>query len=275
MSNKYISTPVASFKKGVYREATFLSPSNKGTMIGGLLGGSAGALISDGLGIDAAPVIGAAGILGAGVGDSIGGLTAVYQQHRQAKNLLDLEEAQKAADSLSRARRQGMITAGKIGAGGLATVGALGGAAYVANRNNANPEANFGLLDKFSKTTQIQPSIEELRRTGSVAGGLTGSLLGNNIGVLGGGIAGASYNPDIVDEDTGEKRKLGLASRAALVLGGSSIGGLGGTLAGGGIGGSIGAKFPESSAITKLRNSMYNPELGHSNTLTRIGVLGA
>ena len=51
---------------------------------------------------------------------------------------------------------------------------------------------------------------------------------------------GATYNPTLIDDETGEKRKLGLLARAALVSGGGTIGGLGGNLLGGVAGGAIG-----------------------------------
>lgn len=56
-----------------------------------------------------------------------------------------------------------------------------------------------------------------------------GGLLGGTYGLY----KGATYNPDIIDPETGEKTKLNPLSRASLVLGGSSLGSMSGGLAGG------------------------------------------
>jgi hypothetical protein len=87
----------------------------------------------------------------------------------------------------------------RLGASGLGVAGLAGSAgAYLANRNQEQSnmssryaqaprasfkhgvyrDASFGILDGISKTTETGPTLENLRTTGSVAGGLVGGSLG-------------------------------------------------------------------------------------------------
>jgi hypothetical protein len=75
----------------------------------------------------------------------------------------------------------------------------------------------------------------------SILGGVGGTYATGGIGVGAGLLAGASYNPDIVDDKTGKTRKLGLLSRATLVSGGGALGAVGGHVGGAMIGGTGGA----------------------------------
>jgi hypothetical protein len=105
---------------------------------------------------------------------------------------------------------------------------------------------NFNFLSKLAGKSKVAANVaadvpSELLSPRTISG-VAGAALGGALGQLGGGAVGmykgATYNPDIVDPETGEKRKLGLAARAGLVLGGSSLGSLGGRLLGTGTGAS-------------------------------------
>lgn len=76
--------------------------------------------------------------------------------------------------------------------------------------------------------------------TGAALGGTMGGILGSGLGSLGGAVAGATYNPDILDPETGERRKLGLLPRASLILGGMGLGQTAGAITGGAAGGVLG-----------------------------------
>lgn len=152
---------------------------------------------------------------------------------------------------------------------GLGAAGLAGGA-IMANRDRqvaANmsrymdaPVASYknGVYSqaRFAASPRVVSSI-----IGAGLGSPAGGQLGGALGTVGGVLKGATYNPDIIDEETGEKKKIGLLGRAALVTGGGAVGGLAGGLAGnvaGGIvGGTLGAAFPKWAKNVWDRSSTY------------------
>lgn len=80
--------------------------------------------------------------------------------------------------------------------------------------------------------------------------------LGDLTGSAAGAIAGAKYNPDIIDSKTGDKRKLNEVERIAMILGGGATGSLAGKV-GGALVGDVGGRAlnrwaPDSKAASKM-----------------------
>lgn len=126
------------------------------------------------------------------------------------------------------------------------------------NKKGVYREADFGLLDRFTKSTNIPNNIDELKNSNVVTDGKAGSMIGRAVGGYAGTLAGASYNPDIIDEGTGETRKMGLLPRVALVAGSRALGGTAGAGIGGLTGGSVGLLRPKTPPVPPVAEYSAN-----------------
>jgi hypothetical protein len=191
--------------------------------------------------------------LGRGTGGAVGNVAGVVAGASYNPDMIDEETGRKR--KLNGVERLGAVAGGGLGGNllGQAAGSGLGALSGVVGKNNGMLK-NAGVVKKVSRG-QYRPDSMDLSRNylntasfSGLGGAIRGTQIGNIAGSIAGGAAGAGFNPDIIDEETGEKRKLGLLGRATSVLGGAALGGFGGKWAGAGIGAAGGSAAGRMSA---------------------------
>jgi hypothetical protein len=197
--------------------------------------------------------------LGRGTGGTVGNIAGTIAGASYNPDMIDPETGKKR--KLNGLERVGAVAGGGLGGTllGKAAGSGLGALSGVAGKNNVILQ-NAGVIRKVARG-QYRPDSMDLSRNNrnsesfsAIGGAIRGTNLGNIAGSLAGGVVGAGFNPDIIDEQTGEKRKLGLLGRATSVLGGAAIGGFGGRLVGSGVGlagGSISGRMSAKKAAAQ------------------------
>jgi hypothetical protein len=206
----YMSKPTASFKIGM--------PRGVNEYLGNLHPSTAGGEY-----------------LGRALGGTLGSTSGFISGASYNPTIVDEKTGKKR--KLNTVERLGAIGGGTLGGNLLGKaagsgLGALGGLASKENPFVYGAGVPIQVARRYNSGSNFNASVSNIGRYGQI-----GSLAGDVVGSVAGGLAGANYNPDIIDNEApGGKRKLGLLGRGTAVLGGASLGGLTGKVVGGAAG---------------------------------------